>query len=661
MPRLTRAILISAVPALAGGLLLWVGEASGAALADAGGGERVPAGAGEMSVPTSTGERRMRVATPDAFQSDAGDGWRLRGRVVVRSADQDAINRALAVEAGVGAPRRFWDGPGPLAEFWLVDAPSVARAVALARVLAASPGISEAYVDTYRPRGPRNPPPTDPGFAQQWFLNGPGPAGSVGAMSAWNAGITGAGVTVGVIEEGFNVEHPDLIANVDLAASQAPINGYTFIDHTTACAGLVAMARNGIGGVGVAYGAKVSRIYYGFDTDTAAAFVFRNDLNAIKTNSWGPPDTATLGAMSSVELAALETAGTVGRGGLGTVLVWAAGNGGFVNDRVEYDPYASNRHAIAVGAIGPDDQRAPYSEAGSALMLVTTSSPALFPGGSSGVYSTVGSDTVLPGQYTSGFGGTSAAAPIAAGAVALALEANPALSARDAQHLLISTARRVRPDDESWSLNGAGRWVSEVFGFGAVDAGAAVARAPHARPLPARIVAAQPERTLGVSIPDEDAAGKADTVIVPPGLRVERVEVTLSVDHPRVGDLRVVLTSPSGTVSLLADARSDFGAGFSAYTLSSVRCWDEPAGGAWTLRVSDLTPGLTGEWTSWRLTIVGSAPICPPDYNASATADIDDVFVFLNRWFSGGGDFDGSGAATIDDIFVFLNAWFAGC
>jgi hypothetical protein len=54
---------------------------------------------------------------------------------------------------------------------------------------------------------------------------------------------------------------------------------------------------------------------------------------------------------------------------------------------------------------------------------------------------------------------------------------------------------------------------------------------------------------------------------------------------------------------------------------------------------------------------------CRVDVDGSGGASIDDIFVFINRWFANDprADFDDSSSITIDDIFIFINAWFAGC
>ncbi|MBY0310911.1 MAG: hypothetical protein K2W85_02460 [Phycisphaerales bacterium] len=58
-----------------------------------------------------------------------------------------------------------------------------------------------------------------------------------------------------------------------------------------------------------------------------------------------------------------------------------------------------------------------------------------------------------------------------------------------------------------------------------------------------------------------------------------------------------------------------------------------------------------------------SAPGCPADFDGDGVGTVNDIFAFLNAWFSGGAgtDTDGSGVVNVNDIFTFLNTWFQGC
>ena len=67
--------------------------------------------------------------------------------------------------------------------------------------------------------------------------------------------------------------------------------------------------------------------------------------------------------------------------------------------------------------------------------------------------------------------GTSASAPIAAAIAALVLDANPNLTWRDMQHIIVQSARKRDLKADDWKVNGVGRWYSHSFGYGIMDAG----------------------------------------------------------------------------------------------------------------------------------------------------------------------------------------------
>ncbi len=632
--------------------------------------QRAQAAGERLTLRTAEGARAYVVATPDAAVSAATavlvpwagvnvadapvqpSGYTLHARVVVQA--DPGVDVPVALKALLGAARvepAAEDGLG-LRGFWIAHAPSVREAGRLADALAADPRVRSATIDAERPRVDRTLP-TDPNVAQQWYLsNAVTPAADLNVEPAWKAGFIGTGITVGVLEGGFDITHPDLAPNYHAAASQ-PDRGFS--SHGTATAGLVGMAgNNGLFGAGVAYGGRIARLYYGTDVETADAFRFQPTLSQVKTNSWGPPDFGTLGAIAPVEAVGIEDAALTGRDGLGTVLTWAAGNGQGFNDRVDYDQYASNRYVIAVGAIDNLDRQATYSEPGSALMVVTPSSADFAGSGGSGVFS-----TAPFGGSTSSFGGTSSTAPMAAGVVALMLQARPALTYRDVQHVLIRSARRCSPMDAGWAQNGAGLWFNEKFGFGAIDAAAAVALAQTWTMRPPAIDYALPQITTGVVIPDNAPAGVSSSRVIKANLRVERAIVTFTAPHSNIGDLRVELVGPTGTRSLFADVRSDTTPGYTAWTFSSVRHWDEDASGTWTLEISDRRAGTVGTFEAWQLTLIGTPRACPADWNRSQTVSVQDIFDYLTDWFAGQADANNDGLTSVQDLFDLLTAYFA--
>lgn len=557
-----------------------------------------------LRVRAERGAVTFRVATPDAAASAASrentdladkagvvpaptPGYVLTNRVVVAVDDAEALRAWSATRPDVVvAPVE--GAPG----FFTLSARSVRAAVALAEELAGDARVRESYLDVESPRALRALP-TDPGFASQWHLrNTQVTAADVNVEPAWDAGYTGTGVTVGILEGGWRTSHPDLSANYNSTASQS---GNQTTTHGTACAGLVgADNNNGRCGVGVAYDGRISKQFYGTSSQTATALGFRNDLNSIKSNSWGPADNGVITYLSSVERTAIDTGVASGRGGLGEIYCWAAGNGG-TGDRCDYDPYASNRKVFAIGAYGDQDVRSSFNETGSSMFVVAPSS-----GNVRGIYTTTGSNAC-----TSGFGGTSAACPIGAGCLALVLQSNPNLGWRDLQHVLINSARKCDPGNAGWIVNGGGHDVSYDYGYGAIDVFAAIQLAAGWSN-----VAAESQLTTGVvavntQIPDNTPAGVTRQVNSG-ALNVEAVELVLNVSMTYVGDLQVLLTSPSGTQSLLAGVRADATDNYVNYVFTSRRCWDENASGTWTINISDRAPQDVATWTNYTFRIYGT-------------------------------------------------------
>ncbi len=614
------------------------------------------------------GEQEFLIADPAGAASSAARvrlhqrdgkehlerGYTVHAAVVIGS-DRRVTAGALGVDCGPasGLSLEPVDGaPG----FWKLAAPRVAQAAALCEMIAGSGRVREAYMDIEPPRTLRAIV-NDPGYAQQWHLNNTLNAiADINAEPAWLAGFNGAGVTVGIVEGGFEITHPDLAANYNATASQS---GGSATFHGTSVAGIVGAAgNNGLGGVGVAWGSKISKLIYGSPTMNANALGYRNDLNWVKNNSWGPADDGTVTYITSVELTALRNAVLTGRGGKGTILTWAAGNGGTA-DRIDYDPYASSRYVLPIGGIGDQDTRSTFNESGSGMFMVCQTS-----GNARSIYTTdySGVQGFSTGDYTDTFGGTSAAAPLAAGAIACILQANPSLSWRDVQHVLISTARQCNPAGGGWTLNAAGRPVHYDYGLGAIDLGAAITAAQqwiNVRPELQKVASPQ---LVNQQIPDNSAAGVTRSITVTGNLNVETVEVGVNVLTTNIGDLEIVLTSPGGTQSVLATApRADAQDNLSNYTFTSRRHWDEAAGGAWTLKIADRRAGEQATWVSWSLNVYGSP--CRADVDGSGFVDLNDFNAFVTLFQAGtqAADFDGSGFVDIEDFDAFVRRFEKGC
>lgn len=409
---------------------------------------------------------------------------------------------------------------------------------------------------------------SDPLYADQWHLLNTGQSeGTEGidanVMGAWERDITGAGVQILVVDDGVQRLHPDLADNFVLESS------FSFSDsshdptpvpteaHGTSCAGVAAAgASNGSCGVGVAFGAALAGIEIlgvtSADVDEASALTYDLAHNMVYSNSWGPVDSgAVLEAPGPRTQSALSRGVTEGRGGKGAIYVWAAGNGLEEGDNVNYDGFANSIETIAVGAVNHYGRQAYYSEPGAAMLVTAPSSGTDLGITTTDLTSTAGSD---PGDCTSTFGGTSSATPVVAGTVALMLQANPELGWRDVQHLLVHTARAVDVNDADWSYNGAGLHVNHKYGFGLVDASAAVELATRWTPYPAEAETTEKSRTPSLAIPDGTGEGVELTFRIDEDVGpLEHIQLQLTASHRRASDLEVTLLSPQGTVSVLAE------------------------------------------------------------------------------------------------------------
>ncbi|MBC2732440.1 S8 family serine peptidase [Thiobacillus sp.] len=509
--------------------------------------------------------------------------------------------------------------------------------------------------------------PTDPLALEQWYLS------ETNVIPVWQD-YTGKGVRIGQFEPGgpysvgpevFDYQHPDLQANVDLAWLNDPSNAVpqTFSNHATMVAGVMVAARNGEGGVGVAYDAKLSGHYIqgtGLEvtaleqeiTDALAQFKNYDVVN----NSWGATSDFLLnvvptGTLQSGILDAVQN----GRGGLGTAIVMAAGNDRATGSNTNTNALTANQAVITVGAINaPGDLgslqigQTPFSNPGASILVSAPGSNVDSTG--SKLISDSGS---VFGSDTQDSQGTSFAAPIVSGVVALMLEANPNLGYRDIQSILALTARKiVDPNGTDWTYNAAKNWngggmhASHDYGFGEVDARAAVRLAEtwydNSTDYNLDIKSAS-SGALNAAIPDGTST-YSNTLNVAAGVEVESAQVTLQLDHQHWGDLIIKLISPSGTESILLNrtgkapgsGASDLGSaesGLMDFSFNTTHVRGEQSGGVWTLQVIDAATGAVGTVKNWKLDLYGS------------TTDSNDTYVYTDEF----GSFAGTQRATLTD------------
>lgn len=460
--------------------------------------------------------------------------------------------------------------------------------------------------------------PNDPMFPNQWHLRNTGQGGGlVGAdaniTGTWDTYL-GDGVVLGIVDDGVTPLHQDLAPNYNASLSwdfnnndPDPSGG----SHGTSVTGVAgAKGNNAVGVSGAAPNAQHAglRLIAGPSSDAQEASALSwmmNDID-IYNNSWGPNDGGTtLEGPGPLTLAAFANAMQNGRNGLGNIWVWACGNGGN-NDNVNFDGYANHRGIVSVAAITNTGVRSSYSERGASNLVAAYSN-----GG------TLGITTTSSGGYTSGFGGTSSASPLAAGVIALMLDANPSLTWRDVQHVLVNSAEKVNPTDSDWIVNGAGHDVNHKYGFGGIDAAAATALATTWTTVAPEVTANTGTINVNQAIPNNNAAGVSHSVQVSESIKLETVEIVFNATHTSRGELQVILTSPSGTQSVLATERPDTGDNFNNWVFTTKRSWDENSAGIWTIRVIDDSGTAVGNFNSYKLNFYGTNAVAAPAVNGS--------------------------------------------
>ncbi len=464
------------------------------------------------------------------------------------------------------------------------------------------------------------------------------------------------------------------------ASPDDPFNVAADGDHGTGVAGVAAaVADNGFGGRGVApaatlvgfnpreaVGGEPSTLGRGLDTAQEIAI-----LQSLGAGNGGgvEPDAASVDVFNMSfgfgdrgaenareEWARVIRAGTEQlRSGRGAIYVKGAGNAFNFCKQIHHplnhevgcrgantEPEQNIPWLIVVGGFNADDVKSSYSSIGANLWVVGPSgedgndAPGIISTDQMGLagYSAEHDNRLLDsdplnrdGDYVNNFGGTSAAAPAVAGAVAILLGVKPELTWRDVKHILAKTARRIDPDiaevraafngtphvaQHAWRTNAAGYAFHNWYGFGAVDVDAAVAMAQsHAPDSLGAFVESEwfdgAGAALPLEIPDADGAGagaEMDVSGLPEGAGIEAVVLEISVGHGNAFDLGVTLRSPSGTSSVVnppLNERLGRPPGFVNWHLLSNAFYGENPNGAWTLHVADIAPADTGSLTGWRL------------------------------------------------------------
>ncbi|MFE4261952.1 S8 family serine peptidase [Streptomyces sp. NPDC056883] len=463
--------------------------------------------------------------------------------------------------------------------------------------------------------------PNDTEYAKQWDLFES--TAGMNVPAAWDT-TTGSGVTVAVIDTGY-VAHSDVAANV--------VAGYDFISSSTAArdgngrdnnpadqgdwsaagecgtgskasdsswhgthvAGTIAAATSNSKGIaGIAYGAKIQPVRVlgkcgGATSDIVDAITWASGgtVSGVPANAT-PAKVINMslggsGACTSTYQNAINAA--VGRG---TTVVVAAGNSNA--DAAGFSP-ASCNNVINVAASNRTGDRSFYSNYGAIIDVAApggetrraTDTPGTITTPENGIWSTLNTGATTPGaENYEPYQGTSMAAPHVAGLAALLKSANSALTPAQIESAIKANARPL-----------AGTCTGGC-GTGLADAAASVAAVTSTPPTPGF------ENTTDFAIGDNATVESPVTVTGVTGNAPATLKVGVNIVHTYIGDLKVDLVAPDGTVYTVHNRTG--GSADNINQVYTVNASSEVANGTWKLRVNDNAGGDTGKIDSWSLT-----------------------------------------------------------
>ncbi|MFJ7959182.1 S8 family peptidase [Streptomyces sp. NPDC096319] len=472
---------------------------------------------------------------------------------------------------------------------------------------------SDVPADAYNPALPANPaqataPTTEPVRSDMTQIK---------ADQAWAVNPGSASVKVGILDTGVDDQHQDLAPNFNAADSVSCAYGkadtragaWRDVDqHGTHVAGTVAAAKNGKGAIGVAPGVKISSVRIAepgstlfFAENTVCGLVWAGDHGFKVTNNSYYTDPWQFNCPNDLDQAAILEG--VGRAqayaeGKGSLQVAAAGNSNVdlankttdsssPNDSTPVTRTITNAcldipaelpGVVTVAANGTSGtSKASFSNYGRDVIEVSA------PGES--VYSTV------PGGKYSSLSGTSMASPHVAGVAALLASANPAYTPADIRAKLGEQATDLACPSDARCTGTTAK--NSFFGEGRVDALKAVGGSTP----PA---GAYFENLTDVAVADNSTVESPITVSGVTGNAPATLKVGVDIKHTYIGDLKVDLVAPDGTVYTL---HNHTGSGTDNIVQTyTVNASSEVANGVWKLRVNDNASQDTGKIDAWNLT-----------------------------------------------------------
>ncbi|NWZ15684.1 PCSK7 convertase, partial [Agelaius phoeniceus] len=454
----------------------------------------------------------------------------------------------------------------------------------------------------------------DPKYPQQWHLNNrKSPGKDINVTGVWERNVTGRGVTVVVVDDG--VEH----TIKDIQPNYSPEGSYDLNSndpdpmphpdeengnhHGTRCAGeIAAVPNNSFCTVGVAFGSRIAgiRVLDGPLTDSMEAIAFNKhyQINDIYSCSWGPDDDGkTVDGPHQLGKVNPSSSSPGGASRACGLLPARSGGEGHCCDTLHICVCPSVPAEVSLSLWGWERPRC-SRRAGQGEL----SKQRLLPAGKGSftTYGRCGTDSLCSPWGALCSGGR---AFLCSGW--LSRQGCPCVSLQ------------YEDRHAKWDTNQAGFSHSHQHGFGLLNAWRLVNAAKIWESVPYLASYVSPVLKEGRSIPWLPQELEVAWNVTPADLQLsgmrtlEHVAVTVTITHPRRGNLEIRLLCPSGMMSLIGTTRSmdSDPNGFSDWTFSTVRCWGEEAQGTYRLLIRDigddsLRPGTLRQW---QLTLYGSS------------------------------------------------------
>lgn len=419
---------------------------------------------------------------------------------------------------------------------------------------------------------------------------------SINVAQAWEY-YNGNNIRVGVVDTGFTYSQNDFInyditLDYDYAGQDSDSVRQAGDDsHGDNVMTLIGAASNNEDSLGVAHGATLVgyRVDHGDGYsvwDAATGAIGNNDVH-ILNNSWGPLDSYTWNAYDYGLSQAFFDA-EQNRGGLGQIVIFSAGNDRSDNSITDISANAyglsSAINTLTVGALNDSGVYANFSQAGSSLLVTA-------PG--QWVPTNVNGTSVELGS------GTSYSAPIVSGVAALMLDANESLSWRDVQEILALTSKKVEllkstPSVNNWEINGVTNWngggnlFNNDYGFGLVDASAAVRMAENWNVVQnfSNMDQTNVADSASYILNGVEGATLSVNFNIVDNINIEMITLDASISMNDLSNLRIEITSPSGTTSELMGYTQTDDTNVS-WTYKSNAFWGESSIGTWTVKFTN--------------------------------------------------------------------------